>query len=224
MDSLLEIISNNYLFETLDQPALESLAQAAICRTYAPGEILVNQGDVWPNLFLVTAGEINAVKESLEGRVLVATTLAQGEAFWGLAFFIDQAEMPVMLQANTAASLCLWSRDFLEPAIKQNGQLSWRLCQIMIERMQMASGIVDELAFQPVMGRLSGLLLEYFGDAEESFKARILTLEDMAARIGSTREMVSRTLNRMVQSGAIEVSRTELRITDRSFLERQARR
>jgi DNA-binding transcriptional regulator LsrR (DeoR family) len=51
--------------------------------------------------------------------------------------------------------------------------------------------------------------------------ARVLTLEDMAARIGTTREMVCRYLYRLAEEGAIEIRRTELRIKDRQLLESQ---
>ena len=88
--------------------------------------------------------------------------------------------------------------------------------------MQLASDIVEELAFQPVIGRLAGLLLDVFGDAEDEFMTRELTLEDMAARIGTTREMVCRHLYRFAENGAIEIRRTELKIKNRSFLSEKA--
>jgi CRP/FNR family transcriptional regulator len=94
----------------------------------------------------------------------------------------------------------------------------------MISRMQLASAIVEDLAFQPVMGRLAGLILSEFSDAEDEFKSRELTLEEMASRIGTTREMVCRHLYRFAEKGAIQIKRTELRIVDRNMLEKQAGR
>jgi CRP-like cAMP-binding protein len=90
--------------------------------------------------------------------------------------------------------------------------------------MQLASVILEDLAFHPVMSRLAGLLLEIFGDAEDEFMARDLTLDDMASHIGTTREMVCRHLYRFAEEGAIEIRRTELRITDRRFLEKLLRK
>jgi len=110
------------------------------------------------------------------------------------------------------------------PIIKSEGAMSWMLCQMMISRMQLASEIVEELAFQPVMNRLSGLLLDMFADGEDEFKERDLTLDDMASRIGTTREMVCRHLYRLAEWGAIDVSRTKLRIENRELLEKKAGR
>lgn len=224
MQASIDIISSNSLFEGLPQDILKDLTKAGITKSYQAGEIFVHQGDIWPYLFLVIEGEINARKESPEGRVFVATTLESGDIFWGLAFFIEAAPMPVMLLAGSEARLLLWSREDLEPIIQRNGSMSWKLCQIMIERMQQASLIVDDLAFQPVKSRLAGLLLDISRGAGGELVARELTLDEMAARIGTTREIVCRTLYRFAEQGVIDINRTEFRIKERGFLEEQAGR
>jgi CRP-like cAMP-binding protein len=224
LNSSPDIITDNPLFAQLPQRTLEGLTASAIQRSYRAREIIVHQGDVWPNLFLVAAGEIHAVKESLEGRALIATTLEPGDIFWGLAFFIPEAPMPVMLQANSPAVIQIWTRDRLVPIIQEYGGMSWHLCQVMIQRMQLASEIVEELAFHPVMSRLAGFLLDVSGKTEDEFIARDFTLDEMAARIGTTREMVCRHLYRFAEQGAIDINRTEFKITNRVFLEDQARR
>jgi CRP/FNR family transcriptional regulator len=222
MEDQLTLMSKNRLFAGLAMDTLADLAQGAILKKFAAQEIIVHQEDVWPFLFLVEAGKIHAIKESLEGRAFIATTINPGDIFWGLAFFIKDAPMPVMLQASSKTRLYLWDRENLEPVIRQNGDMSWTLCQIMISRMQLASEIVQDLAFQPVMGRLAGLILEEFGDAGEKFVTRELTLEEMAARIGTTREMVCRHLYRFAEKGAIQINRTELKIINREQLLKQA--
>jgi CRP/FNR family transcriptional regulator len=218
------MISSSPIFQPLSKETMEEMAKSAIKKTYQAGEIIVHQEDVWPYLFLLAKGEINAVKESAGGRSFVATTLKPGDIFWGLAFFIENAPMPVAFHASADSEIYLWSREKLVPVIQSNGEVAWNLSTIMISRMQLASEIVDELAFLPVMGRLAGLLLEVFGEAQDEFVARDLTLDDMAARIGTTREVVCRHLYKFAEKGAIEIRRTELRINDRSFLEHQASR
>jgi CRP/FNR family cyclic AMP-dependent transcriptional regulator len=222
--SLEEILASNALFASLDQTELADLAKCAIQKTFMGQEIMVYQEDVWPYLFLVAEGKIDAMKESLEGRSFIATSLKAGDIFWGLAFFIEAAPMPVLLQAKERTRVYLWERETLVPVIQKHGEMSWILCQVMINRMQLASTIVEDLAFQPVMSRLAGLILSEFGDAEDQFKSRELTLEEMASRIGTTREMVCRHLYRFAEQGVIQINRTELRITDRNMLEKQARK
>jgi len=217
MNSLEGILAAHTIFADLPQIELVDLADNAIQRTYADQEIIVHQEDVWPYLFLVAKGKIDA-----KGRAFIATSLKAGDVFWGLAFFIQDAPMPVLLQAKDATQVYIWNRDYLVPVIQRNGNMSWMLCQVMISRMQLASAIVEDLAFNPVMGRLAGLILSEFSDAEDGFKSRELTLEEMASRIGTTREMVCRHLYRFAEKGAIQINRTELRINNREMLEKEA--
>jgi CRP/FNR family transcriptional regulator len=222
LDQFTEAITNHPVFSSLDQRDLAAVMTSAMKRTLDEGEFLVHQDVLWPYLFIVAEGEIHAVKESQEGRVLIATSIQQGEIFWGLGFFIENATMPVALQANQRSALLTWERSDLMPIFKNNGAMSWSICQMMIRRMQVASGIVEELAFQPVVSRLAGLLLDVFGDAEGEFVSRELTLDDMAAHIGTTREVVCRHLYRFAERGAIEIRRTELKLQDRALLKDHA--
>ena len=84
----------------------------------------------------------------------------------------------------------------------------------MIQRVQLASEIVAKLAFQPVAGRLARLLMDQTGNAGTAHQHRDLTLDEMAARIGSTREVVSRFLHRFSDDGIISITRTDFSIND----------
>jgi len=88
----------------------------------------------------------------------------------------------------------------------------------MITRMQQVSEIVEGLAFQPVAARLAGLILKQFGQAGDTSVERSLTLDEMAAMVGSTREMVCRILYRFADESLIEVTRTEFKLTDEAGL------
>ena len=113
MPSLSEWLTSHSIFAFLADREREQFAQAAIQKTYAEGEWLVLYGGVWPYLFLVTAGSIHGLKESKEGRSLIVLTLEPGDIFWGMAFFEDDAAMPVSLQAQKDSQVYLWSREQL---------------------------------------------------------------------------------------------------------------
>lgn len=222
METLISLIEDHYLFKNLPKEIQTNLGRSAKKQALATQEIFIHQGEIWPHFFLIADGEINLSKESPEGRIFTITTLKTGDVFWGLAFFHEGAAMPVIVQAKSDCEMYTWRRDQLVPIIKENGVFSWNLSKILVRRMQLASDILDDLAFQPVMARLAGLLLDLFEDSEEQIVAREFTLEDMAARIGTTREMVCRHLYRFAEKGVIDISRTELKIKDRAFLKTQA--
>jgi CRP-like cAMP-binding protein len=223
MSELQAFLSKQAIFSCLDEAQKAVLLREGITRSYPKGAFIVQMGDVWPYLFIVTSGSINAVKGSSEGRSLIVATFDSGDIFWGLAFFHEDAPMPVTLETTKETSLFLWPRERILPVILQNGQFSWKLSCLMVQRMLRASAIVDELAFQPVTGRVARLLLENFPSDQDS-APRHLTLDEMAAHVGTTREMVCRILYRFAEQGAIQINRTEFIFTDRSILEKHTRR
>jgi CRP-like cAMP-binding protein len=219
---LSELLSQNPIFSHLDSAGKNTLSEMAIARRYPKGGWITHHGDIWPYFFIVESGKINAIKESSMGRSLNVLTLERGDVLWGLAFFQEEVPMPVGLAADEDSQIYLWSQDRLQPFLLENGRLSWELARLMVLRMQHASDIVEELAFQPVTGRLARLLLELYGETVEDYVARDLTLDEMAARIGTTREMVCRQLYHFADEGAIHINRTEFMISNREHLERLA--
>jgi CRP/FNR family transcriptional regulator len=213
-----ELIGQSPVFRCLTEDEQSRLLSQALIRQYHKGQYLTHAGDIWPYIFLLAKGTVSAVKESLEGRSLVATTFKPGDVFWGVSFFHPELPMPVDLKVDLHGTVYLWSRQQVLPIILENGQLSWELSRLMVSRMLRASEIVESLAFQPVAVRLARLLIDFPGQAVPGPIARSLTLDDMAARIGSTREMVCRFLQRFADEDLIKITRTEFEITDRDRL------
>jgi len=212
------LFRQNTVFACLSESERTGLLKKATIRQYQKGEYLTHSGDIWPFMFFLAQGSISAVKESLEGRSLVAITFKLGEVFWGVSFFEPELQMPVALRVDHLSSIYLWSRDQLLPVFMENGKATWALSRLMVKRMLRASEIVEELAFQPVAGRLARLLIEFPGQMASGPTARSLTLDEMAARIGSTREQVCRFLQRFADEELIKITRTEFEITDRERL------
>ena len=218
MDNFAQELAQDPVFSSLTPADLQKTAELATLRSYQKGDWITYNGDAWAHLFWVEEGEIIALKESHEGRSLIATTITAHEIFWGLAFFQDNAPMPVALVAHEDTHIRLWSRKQLEPFLLKNGKMSWELARQMAFRMQQISDVVDNLAFRAVPGRLAGLLLERYSGSGESPVARDMTLDQMASHIGSTREMVCRALYKFADNGIIKINRTEFIISNETML------
>ncbi len=212
------LLQSSPVFSCLGSQQLDYLLDVAILRQFHKGQYLVHAGERWPFLFFLLKGSVSAVKESAEGRSLVATSFKAGEIFWGVSLFHPDLPMPVALKVDSLSSLLLWQTEQILPTLKENGEMSWDLCRLMVNRMLRASEIVEELAFQPVAGRLARLLIEYPGQSENGPVLRSMTLDEMAARIGSTREVVCRFLQRFADDELIRITRTEFEITNRENL------
>lgn len=217
-------LAQNPIFASLSPDERKEIAKLGRNHYYPKGAWITHYGDEWQYLFWVKTGKVSALKESHEGRSLIATTINAGELFWGVAFFLDNAPMPVALIADEASELILWPRDILQPYIINNGNMAWGLTVEMITRMQQISNIVDNLAFRAIPGRLANLLLDRYSGSGDQPVARDMTLDQMAAHIGTTREMVCRALYKFADDGVININRTEFLISDEDLLSEIAKK
>lgn len=218
-----QLLNHVSVFNALSDTNRKLIEQEAILKRYQKGELVALEGDRWPYLFLLVEGSIHAVKSSEEGRNLVVTSFVQGDIFWGLAFFFEQLTMPVSLEVAEDTQLMLWNAEGLVPVLKSEGEAAWELTRLMVSKMMRASEILEEMTFQPVAGRLAKLLIDTVRDQDDRPITRSLTLDEMAARIGSTREMVCRFLHRFADDGIIDITRTEFRVVDSRKLNKIAR-
>ena len=223
MKTLEEWLSTHPVFASLGERDRQLLAAQSLARDLQKGEVLALQGDVWPCLFLVGKGQVDAAKASSQGRSLLITTFGAGELFWGPAFFHEGAALPATLAARGRTRVYLWSRQRVEALLLAHGPIMWELCRLMVQRMQRASAVVEELAFQPVAGRMAQLLVAFSAGREEEAIPRSLTLDEIAARIGTTREVACRFLHRFADEGLIDITRSEFVVHDQRRLEELAR-
>lgn len=212
--NLESVTPNHPVFLVLDENTGNRIKHSCIKKVLLKGEILVHQGDIWPFLFVIQKGKVVAEKDSAEGRSLIAATFSKGELFWGLGFFHENAVMPATLRITEDADLLLWSRRDLLPIIEENGKFSWELAKLAIQRMQQASEILESMTFHPIAVRLARLLLEISGSGQGNPIERNLTLDEMASRVGSTREMVCRLLYKFSDEGLIKINRTEFTVVN----------
>lgn len=216
--TIADLLKENPVFKNLQGEIRDKLISLAKPRKYATNSFLTNAGEYWPFLFLVVEGNLVVLKESSEGRTLTITDLGQGEIFWGPAFFDDKVPNPVTMRFSQASLVYLWQREEVLPIFLENGSITWELSRLMLERMLKASDIITGLAFQPVAGRLANLLMNYPHQSDSGPIVRTLTLDDMAMRIGTTREMVCRLLQGFADQGFIKITRTEMEIIDHNQL------
>ncbi len=217
-ERLKQLLENHPIFSRLGDDLLTNTIECALSRHYQAGEYVTYYGDVWPYLLIVASGCLEVAKESCDGKQLVALTLKEGEAFWGLAFFNDDMETPVLVQARENSEVYLWARDQILPFLLESPLALWDLCQQIVSRMNQASQIVENLAFKPMAKRLACLLLDMFSESSETSLKRTMTLDDIAARVGSSREEVCRALYQFADKNLIEITRTEFSLVNKDGL------
>ena len=223
MEKIDAFVEQIQIFRFLDEHQRIQLARLATKKGFEKGEFIAHYEEIWPHMLLVESGVIGVLKLSSEGRNLGALRLGSGDFFISPSFF-DGGPIPASLEVKETCRIYVWHQDQVLPIIRQNPEVLWNMCLLLVQRMRQASEFVEELAFQPVTGRLARLLLDQFKESDDPQVARQFTLDEMSTMIGTTPVMVCKMLSRFAANDLIKVSRTEFKLLDRSELERMAGR
>lgn len=218
MTNLENCLAQAPVFSKLGPNDLAELARLAVRKTYQKGEFICWQGRVWPKVLHLESGLLEWSMLSPEGKRQIVFRLKPCDTVWGHSFFDDQP-MPASLEVRESCEVYIWPREIIKPIISQNIEAVWDVSQEMVKIMRKVRGVVYGFAFHPVAGRLARLLLDHYQPADGMSADRNLTLEQMANSIGTTIELVSKTLHRFADEGMIEISRMQFVFSDREKLE-----
>lgn len=204
----------------LNQQALDNMAQTAIGRHYAAGEVIFLENEPSAGLYFLQTGWVKIVKLSLEGREQILRFIGPGEAFNELGIFANRPN-PATALALEPADIWLVPRETLVRLLQEHPEFAQRLMENLADRVTYLVGMVADLSLKPVLSRLARLLLD---DAKDGVLPRPqwYTQAQLAARLGTVPDVVQRALSSLVTGGVIELQRHQIRILNPAALERIA--
>jgi CRP/FNR family transcriptional regulator len=171
----------------------------------------------------VQAGNVRIFKSSAGGREQVLTIDGPGSSIAELPVF-DGGDYPASAQAITACSLFFFSRQDFQALCLQYPQVALKVLRVVGTRLRRLVGIIEELSFTTVRHRLIALLVR-LGKAEGARDGDVIAVtlpmnnSELAAQIGTVRELVSRNLSRLQAEGLIVVDGRRLEISSLKRLE-----
>lgn len=189
---------------------LSQLAQGAMLRSYAPGAVIFLEGDPAPALYYVDAGWVKVVKMSPDGREQILYYRGPGEIFGGV---FSSRPVPATALALEATVLWVIPRDAFRQLIAADPALALPVIEFMAERIAELVELVANLSLHTVTARLARLLLDQ-AEAGVVHRKRWATQAELAARLGTVPDVLSRALRELVDAKLIEVARQQIRILD----------
>lgn len=192
-------------FRSLSAVELRGLARACASRTLATGETLFEEGAPCTHLFVVASGRIEVRQTSLRGREQVFHTEMPGAALGEAPLFDGGGYIASAVALEPTRVLSL-SRPRLVALCRAHPDVALALLQTLARRVRRFAGIVSDLAFRPVPERLARYLV---GTAAPRplVPGRELDLEltqaQLAARLGTVRELVARALTHLERAGVL---------------------
>ncbi|MDA8217559.1 MAG: Crp/Fnr family transcriptional regulator [Dehalococcoidales bacterium] len=210
-------------FARLSAADLARLRGYLSVRQYGRGDLIVLEREPCKGLFLVRFGRVRVYKASPDGREKVLRVVEAGESFNEVPNF-DGGGNPATAEATEPTTVyCLRRADLLR-IVGERPSVGLAMLEVFAGRLRHLTAMVEDLSFRQVTSRLAKILLEYAGQAPAADGGglelrRRLTQQEMAAMVGTAREMVGRSLKNLEAQGALRVDRHRIIIVDRELLE-----
>jgi CRP/FNR family cyclic AMP-dependent transcriptional regulator len=184
------------------------------------GAFIQFEGDPAEAMYVIVQGHVKIARTAASGREQVLYVLGPGSHFNTVPIF-DEGACPANAQALTNVLLLVLPRDAMRRVVERHPPLALALLKEFTGRVRHMVNLVDELALHTVQGRLAGLLLAQAEATERGETAPPLTQAEMAAHLGTVREMVGRTLKTFEALGLIRLDRGQITILDQAGLAAQ---
>lgn len=201
------------LFSELSDAQLDLLDARSIVRTYPKGSIIVNEGEQGNALFVIQSGSVKTYLSETNGKEVLLSTQGPGDYFGELALF-DDAPRSASVAVVEPCKVTIISKATLRDTLHERPEIALVLLKGLAARIRALTENVRTLTLLDVFGRLVATLYSLAkatGDGKHLIEQK-LTQQDLANRIGASREMVSRIMNDLVKGGYIEVGQKQILI------------
>ena len=210
------------LFGELDDATLGALAARAVERRYARDEVLFLAGEEARGLYVLVEGSVRAYRAGSDGREQVIHVERAGATVAEVPAF-DDGPFPSNVAAEEPTVVLFIARQDVRRLCLEHPQIGLAALKVLAGRLRRCAELVETLSLREVGQRLARFLLaEARAKGERSGSGFRLTLshtnQQIAARVGSVREVVSRALTRLQHDGLVIHEDRDLTIPDEKRL------
>lgn len=207
----------------LDTETLNRLHKEASEKEYRRGQILFQQGDICEEIFILTKGSVKIYRLSDDGRQRTIRILGSGDCFCVAPAF-HQVPYPATAQCMTDVRLLSLSRVQSLSLLRENPGLAADVITCLCHRMADMAALLETSSTRQVRRRLARFLLDLAHTRGVSRGKGVLldsglTHDELAACVGTAREVISRTLEQWQREGLVRLGRGRLVLLDLTRLE-----
>jgi CRP/FNR family transcriptional regulator len=222
----IEIFRQAELFQDLDDNILQFLVDQSVEKRLGRNEILLLAGDEAAGLYVVAEGSLRAYRMGMDGREQVihvenaVTTIAEVPVF-------DDGKYPSTVAAEEPSRVFLLPKNKVRAACLEHPKLALAAAKLIAGRLRRCAALVESLSLREVGQRLAQLLIaEAKAQGKRTERGIVfkqpLTHNQLAARIGTVREVVTRVLVRLQNQQLIEIDGKKITIPDLNLLAQYA--
>ena len=206
-------------FPGFDDAAIDGLLERAERRDLRRGDVLFRTGEPASELFVVLSGRVALFRRSPDGRESVLAFFLPGTPFGEMPLF-DGLERSAGARATEPTTVLAIPYEPVHAVYRDEPDLLWRMLEVICRRLRHTNSELADSMFLDVPGRTAKRLLELAGD-EDEFTLPI-TQEELAGRVGASRERVNKAIASFVRLGWLDQSERQYRILERTKLRQRA--
>lgn len=214
-----EVFRATPLFRTLPEELRRELGELAVEKRYEAGEVMFYEGDPCEGLFVVGEGSVKICKTSPTGREIMLAMETAPSSVAEVPLF-DEGDYPATVRTLTPVTAYLIRKEDFRRYCLAHPEVALRVFAMLGRRLRQLVGLIEAITFGSLRQRLARLLLESHERGE--METVPLTHEELAMRLGTVREVVSRNLARFQAEGMVKIDRRQILITDAEALRAEA--
>ena len=197
----------------------ELLAQLALrgdVRTYARNDVLILEGAVSDALFILLSGQLKVFSQDAKGREVVYNVLSAGEIFGEM--FMDGGVRSASVKAMVDSQCILVDEVHIREFIKAYPEFAECLIHSLIPRLRNATLMIKELVLSDVYQRTVTLLNRVSStEGDLRIVPKSMTQQEIADRVGATREMINHVMKKLTQDGLLARDETRRLVFNKSL-------
>lgn len=189
------ILQRVELFQGLSSQELETLSSSSSSRSFPKNTVVIHENDPADSLFIIETGKVKVYCSDKNGKEFIMNTQAEGDYFGELAL-LDDSTRSASVRTVEKSSFCIIFKDNFNRVLDEHPNIARKMIRNLAARVRKLTADVKSLALQDVYGRVANVLMdlaEARGDGTLYIPEK-LTQQDIADRVGASREMVARIL------------------------------
>lgn len=190
-------------FEELGTEEIGLIAKEVLELSFARGEVIFLESELCRGLYVVKSGRVRIFKNSPEGREQVLLIAQAGDSFNDVPVF-DGGPNEASASALDASIIYLIPRKMLL-SLLADCPTARVIIKLFAARLRHLARLVEDLSFRSVVSRLARLLLDMAVVENGPAPVPRLTQDEMAAMVGSVRDVIGRALKHIERAGAITI-------------------
>jgi CRP/FNR family transcriptional regulator len=176
------------------------------------------QGEPCSGLYIIRQGSVKLFKLSTKGRELIIKVFEEGATFNEVPVF-DNGLNVVNVAALEDCEIWVVSAEAVQQVLHGDTHMAQAVIHNLTHNMRMLVDLIEDLSFHQVTNRLARLINQLPAEQLQGQAHQRITQDQMAARLGTVREVVARSLRELERSGAIRVQRRQIQIVNEVVLQ-----